>query len=170
MFASKRRRLGLAAAVVTLVAVVAGTAIAVTTTRSAGAIERVKVKSSDSAVSTASTSYVNLPGASVDMPVPGGESAVLLIRFSGESRCTAQLWCTVRVLVDGVEAQPAAGTDFAFESNDSSGGDVYESHSMDRTAAVGAGNHTVQVQYARQGTSGTFFLDDYSLTVERAKD
>jgi hypothetical protein len=62
---------------------------------------------------------------------------------------------------------PAAGTDFAFDSPDSVT-EFWESNSMDRSLLVGRGTYTVKAQVAVIG-GGSFALDDWSLTVERAK-
>jgi hypothetical protein len=94
------------------------------------------------------------------------------VRFSAESACfgSSSGWCSVRILVDGLEAAPAAGADFAFDSNDggSEGSTSWESHSVDRSAGpFGAGFHTVKVQWKTAGCSATcptFRLDDWSLT------
>jgi hypothetical protein len=103
--------------------------------------------------------------------VPSGQSALILARFAGESYCdggTTSNYCSVRIMIDGVEAQPAVGFDFAFDT-DSASDDWWEAHSIDRSAVVGAGSHTVTVQWAVTDSGTTFRLDDWSLTVERSK-
>jgi hypothetical protein len=70
--------------------------------------------------------------------------------------------------VDGNEAAPVVGTDFAFDSSDSNteGGGSWESHAIERSVAgVAAGSHTVTVQYAVVGGATSFRLDDWGLNV-----
>ncbi|TMJ97134.1 MAG: hypothetical protein E6G67_03405 [Actinobacteria bacterium] len=135
-----------------------------------GAVTAVRIVRNTTSQSTSSTSYANLPGATLLITAPRGQRALILARFSAESRCTGGSSgdpCTVRILVDGVEAGPASGTDFAFDSSEGMViDDLAESHSMDRSMAVGTGKHRVTVQWAVGGTP-TFTLDDWSLTVER---
>jgi hypothetical protein len=87
------------------------------------------------------------------------------IRFSAETICTASVgWCSVRILVNGNEAKPVTGTDFAF---DSGGNDGYEAHSMERVydGIFGASSTvTVQAQVVSGATS--LRLDDWLLDVE----
>ncbi len=129
----------------------------VTRTASSGAIS-----------STTSTTAVDLPGATATLTTPG--PSVITADFSGSSSCgggAAANGCLVRVLVDGTAAQPSENTAgfYIWDSNDSaSGNDVNESHSATFIASVGAGAHTVQVQwYANSGTS--FGLRGWSLVV-----
>jgi hypothetical protein len=117
---------------------------------------------------------------SVRVKVPHGQRALILARFSGESNCTGGAvgnWCPVRILIGGNEAAPVSGSDFAFDSVDSSD-DVtclpadcgWESHSMDRSRGpVGPGTYVVRVQWRIFGGGSTSRLDDWSLTVERVK-
>jgi hypothetical protein len=145
-----------------------GVALAVTSVVSGGAINQVKVARSDEAFNTTSASYVDIPGATVQVTAPRGGQALLLARFSAESICTGGAWCSVRIVAvkGGVEQEmePASGTDFAFDSPN----DNWESNSMDRSLLVGRGTYTVKAQAAVIGGS-SFRLDDWSLTVERAR-
>jgi len=140
---------------------------------SAGSVNHVNVVTETTAQTTSSTAYVNLPGGAATIGVPSGEAAVILVRFSGESQCSggaAGNWCSVRVLIDGVEANPAAGLDFAFDSVSAAAAqDFWESNSMDRSRTVGAGTHSVVVQWAVTNAATVFRLDDWSLTAERAQ-
>ena len=108
------------------------------------------------------------------MNVPAGERALLLARFSSESECytsgTSQRWCSVRILVNGTQfAQP--DSDFAYDSANNGVDDdgSWEAHSIDRSIVIGAGDHTLQVQYRTTNGDTTFRLDDWSFTVERVK-
>ena len=80
----------------------------------------------------------------------------------------------VRILVNGVEMDPAAGTNFAIDSPNA-GGDgnrAWEGHFMERfSKCLPAGNYVVQVQWASRQIGAaavpTFQLDDYSLVAEQ---
>jgi hypothetical protein len=127
-------------------------------------------------LNTGVTSFADFPGATATISVPGPGNGLVMARFSAESACyqpagnTAGNWCSVLILVDGVEMSPRAGLDFAFDSTNEGAetGNSWESHSMDRLLVVGPGNHTVVVQWAVTGPDVTFRLDDWSLTIERA--
>jgi hypothetical protein len=116
--------------------------------------------------STTSTSFSEVGSLSLD--VPAGSTATIVATFSAESVCYgASGWCSVRILIDGNEANPAEGSDFAFDSTDggtaSSAG--WEGHSMTRYAnSVGAGSHTVSVQYRTTAGTVTLRLDDWALS------
>jgi len=113
---------------------------------------------------TSSTSYVNLAATTID--VPANQSAQILARFSGESLCEggSNGWCSLRILVDGVEMDPQVFNNFAFDAP----GDTWESHSIDRTShsRIGVGTHTITVQYSVVAGATQFSLDDWQLTVE----
>jgi hypothetical protein len=139
-----------------------------------GVVTKVNVVTETNAQSTNSTTFVNLPGGNTGVSVPIGESALILARFSAESACsggTGAQWCSVRILIGGVEANPVVGLDFAFDStnNGSETPFSWESHSVDRSRIVGPGTYTVQVQWAVTSSATAFRLDDWSLTVERAQ-
>jgi hypothetical protein len=139
----------------------------------AGSINHVNVVTETVAQTTSSTAFVALPGASTTISVPAGEAALLVARFTAESQCTgaaAGSWCSVRILVNGAEADPASGIDFAFDAVPTvNTTDFWEGHAMDRSKLVGAGNYVVIVQWAVTNASTTFRLDDWSFTVERAQ-
>src|SRR5690606_863946 len=102
--------------------------------------------------SSANTSggLVDLAGATTNITVPDGFTATLEIDFAAESACSGTSYCSVVILVDGVEATPAVGTDFAFDSSDAGGetSSSWESHATKRIlTGVGAGSHTIQVQF-----------------------
>jgi hypothetical protein len=86
----------------------------------------------------------------------------VIVRFSAESICTgpASSWCSARILVGDVEAKPAVGTDFAFDST----GDDWESQSMERVQVAASGTRQVKVQVAMVG-GATLRLDDWTLTI-----
>ena len=101
---------------------------------------------------------------SAAVTVPPDRQVRLLATVSGESTCTGdgfQHWCTVRILVDGVEMEPAVGTDFAFASP---GGETWQSGSLQRVSGpLGPGVHTIVAQFAVRGAP-RFTLDDAVLS------
>ena len=138
-----------------------------------GYVAQVTSQTSGTAASTTSSSFVNLAGASETVTVPAGETARIYALFSAESSCSgagASEFCTVRILVDGNELNPAVGSDYAFDSTDN-GDDTaqsWESHSMARSSeTLAAGNHTVQVQMRTTGV--TLRIDDWALVIWRTK-
>jgi hypothetical protein len=89
----------------------------------------------------------------------------VIVRFSAESICTgpAGSWCSARILVGDVEAKPAVGTDFAFDST----GDDWESQTMERVQLTSSGTRQVKVQVTMVGAA-TLRLDDWTLTIWEA--
>ena len=149
-----------------------------TVTKARG-ITAVAVATSDfNDTSTSTTSAALLPGMSATIRVPAGRQALVMVRFSAETACygggATYNWCIVEVRVDGVEASPGDGADFALDSTDN-GTETFaswESHSTDRSIVVGEGKHTVQVlgyvtDFTGSGTQ-TFWTGERSMTVERA--
>jgi hypothetical protein len=129
-----------------------------------------------------STTFADLPGASTTINVPAGERGLLLARFSAESDCESEGpgYCSLRIVAtptggQATEMQPAAGLDFAFDSPDAGEigllhNDTLDALSMDRSLVVGPGNYNVKVQWAPASTNVHWFtLDDWSLTVEKAR-
>jgi hypothetical protein len=186
---SSRKRVLALVAVATLSLGVAFVAKGATLHESGGAITAVRVASSNERFWFTdfgdSTTWHGVPGAKVKVSVPGGTDALLLLRFSAESACWSlsfsegsaspgRGWCSVRILVDGVPAQPASGKDFAFDStsdaNDSRGS--WEGHAMERWFFAGAGTHVVKVQALVRSTVSAetlgFSLDEWVLVAERA--
>ena len=147
--------------------------------RHAKAVSAVAVATSDfNDTSTSTTTPTQLPGMKETIAVPANSRALLLIRFSAESACygggTNPNWCIATIRVDGIEAAPATGRDFALDSTDNGteSGASWESHAMDRSIVVGPGLHTVVVMgsvtdFGATGTQ-TFWTGERSLTVERA--
>jgi hypothetical protein len=124
--------------------------------------KRLTVANETAGFFTSSLSFVNVTTANVVIPATFDESRIVA-RFSAESLCTASSWCSVRILVDGVEMNPVVGTNFAFDSP----GDEGSGNMIERTSGVVAsGTHVVAVQAAIVGSSGTLSLDDWQLTLE----
>jgi hypothetical protein len=149
-----------------------------TVTKARG-ITAVAVATSDfNDTSTSTTSAALLPGMSATIRVPAGRQALVMVRFSAETACygggATYNWCIVAVRVDGVEASPGDGADFALDSTDNGTESFasWESHSTDRSIVVGEGKHTVEVlgyvtDFTGSGTQ-TFWTGERSMTVERA--
>ena len=139
---------------------------------------------------TSSEEFEDIPGASTDIYIPRNWRVLVNTTFSAESRCnefdsTTGNWCEVRVLVDDIEASPAAsnypGDTFALDSTD--GGNntdaSWEGHSMDRHKCVrnyGKSEYRrvpVKVQWKVTnfdgGTAPSFWLDDWSMSVQLSK-
>jgi hypothetical protein len=156
------RRLKLLGATLAATAILGGgAAIASTSALNLKAVKKVAVVRSSDASATSTGTWTDVPGSSVSITVPGAKG-VVLSRFTGESFCTAGSWCSVRVLVDGFEAYPADGTDFAIDYP----GNNYHGVAVDRsTNILNGGVHTVKLQYIAYG-GGAFRLDDWHLTLE----
>jgi hypothetical protein len=78
-------------------------------------------------------------------------------------------WLSVKILVDGIEAEPSAGTDFSLCSAIDTDGQSWASavrHSVLKVPL--AGNHTVKISARLIGGSGAWALDDSSLVVQPA--
>lgn len=122
---------------------------------------------------TDSIDWQDLPGAAVSVIVPPGETGTVLARFTAETYCAASgsaaNYCSIQVLVDGDEADPAAGSDFAFDSH----GNFADSGAIQREkSGLDPGTYEVKVQWTGVpsppgGGTSTFKLDDWHLTVER---
>jgi hypothetical protein len=127
-------------------------------------INNVRVKTETSPYVTSSTAWVSLPGGSLAMSVPNGKQKLFIAEFDAESYCQGGSgWCSVRILVNGVEMHPASGGDFAFDTVDTDG---YEAHAMTRTyGPLGPGQHTFQVQVKTNNAATDFRLDDWTFKV-----
>ncbi|GAA1746254.1 hypothetical protein [Luedemannella helvata] len=159
-----RRGFGVLAVTTALLAVAAGGAVAATTLRTGTTVAHTAVLTQDTASTHTGATYAQLGSLSIT----AGAGSSILVTFSAESACYgATGWCTARVLVDGAEAIPAVGTDFAFDSTDINRetAESWESHSMQRVAtARSTGTHTVVLQVAQIGTMVTARYDDWTLT------
>lgn len=139
-------------------------------------------------VTTTSTVFVPLPGAvppDAAVPVSASVSALINVRFTAESRCSGGNgmgdWCEVRILIGGVEADPAASAfppdTFALDStnNGAETTNSWEGHALERhrcVAATGAAMTVPVVVEWRVMSFGAippeFWLDDWSLAIERS--
>jgi hypothetical protein len=163
----KGKRLTIIGGVVVGLLAISTVAIAASNAFNSKGVNNIRVKTETSSFSTSSTSWVSLPGASITMSVPNGKQKLFIAEFDAESYCqSGTQWCSVRILMDGVEMHPAAGTNFAFDTVDT---DRWESHAMSRTyGPVGAGQHVFQVQARVSNASTVFGLDDWTFKVFKA--
>jgi hypothetical protein len=154
--------LALAALVVTETAV-----LATTLSKKGGPVTKVKTVTADDAPVTTSTSFSNVPGMSVSMSVPSGQTALFVVTLSAVSTCyisaaIESALCYVRLLVDNNPAPPG---DLVFISYASGAG----AHSMQFVAGpLSAGPHTVQVQWLVDHEGATFQMAERTLTVLRS--
>src|SRR5689334_4424310 len=111
-----RRRTAVLAAVAGLVVgvVVGGSAVAYSagtlTSAQGNTLTQVKVVRDANPAETTSTSFVDVPGATITITVPAGTKALILARFSASSTCpgpVADASCFVRILINGIEAYPS---------------------------------------------------------------
>jgi hypothetical protein len=129
---------------------------------------RLMVMTQNDAATVTNTSFANFTADTITVPATGQFRAV--VRFSAESACSAASWCSARITVDGVEANPKSGGDFAF---DSAGGETWQSLSMDRTSDIISGTGspravTIAVDVAVIG-GGSWRLDDWSVVTELSR-
>jgi len=135
------------------------------TSRATHGAKAVMVQTKKDALTFTSTSYTNLTADTITVPATG--RYLVVVRFSGESSCGATSWCTLRISVDGVEANPKVGADFAF---DSPGGSTWHSLAIERVSDPIAGTGVpravaVAVDVAIVG-SGSWRIDDWAATAE----
>jgi hypothetical protein len=158
-----------------VLAVGGGTAAAALTGSSGGSQLQMLNRSDNVAVTTSSTSYVDVPGATHTVVVPSGRTQLVNARFTAESNCTRAIpslggWCSTRIVAQRiggatVELSPQAGIDYAF---DNVATDQFEGHAMERSARLGAGTYIIRAQRAVTSSAITFRLDDWHFAVERS--
>jgi hypothetical protein len=142
----------------------AGTAIATQSSAFGTSVTRVTILTEDAASAQTATTFTTVGSTTIFAPA----GSQVLGRFSAESACFGGTgWCSARILLDGAEATPVVGTDFAFDStnNNAETSSSWESHSFERTAtSTFTGNHTVAIQVAMVGTGVQQRLDDWTLS------
>ena len=161
----KRRRVAvIAIATAALVLAGTGVAVAAATTKAGTSVTRVSVLTENTAAVYTGAAFVTIGSSGVF----AGAGSFIVATFSAESACYNGVgYCSVRILVDGVEAEPVVGTDFAFDSTDANRetASSWESHSMQRTRAVTATTfHSVVVQVAQVGAGVAARYDDWTLS------
>lgn len=173
-----RLKLLMAVLIGAIVAVAASAAIGGTpSTTIVGSLTKVRLirdATEGQKFTTQSTDWVKVPGATTRVRVPNGQQGAILARFASESDCQGTPqggiveYCRVRVLVDGLVAQPA-DPDIGFDAATSSLAG-WESHSVERSLGdLAPGLHTVRVQASVTSGSITAHLDAWHLTVERLR-
>jgi len=149
-------------------------AYAVLTTSSGQGEVAIATRAETAASITSSTTFADLPGASIRVSVPSGQRHHFTARFTAESQCfgAGAGICSVRIIVREssgafVELNPKSGLDFAFDSDqDGSPSDLAESHAMERSIAVRGGFYEIKVQRAVSNRATSFRLDDWHFSVE----
>ncbi len=123
------------------------------------------VQVQDDASTVTSTSLTSFTQDFVTIPASGKYR--VLVRFSGESDCNAVTWCSLQINVNGVQASPKSGIDFAF---DSPGGNAWTSNSVERISDVISGTGSprqVLVDVLTAAVSGgTWRLDDWTVVAQ----
>jgi hypothetical protein len=115
--------------------------------------------------------FTGLTGLTVDVTLP--VDGYIIARFGAESVCTgADVYCTVRILADGVAMQPDdGGNAFDGTDNNTETNESYAALSIERyrgayASPIAAGTYTITVQAAlSSGSTADFRLDDMWLTV-----
>ncbi|SRR6266705_4634120 len=117
--------------------------------------------------------WVDVSGATADVTVQDGTTALVLVRFSSGSSClgpsAASPACLVRVLVDGAEAEPVLGNRSVWGTNCGGFQTCYAALSIDRSAGpLDPGTHTVTIQ-AKPGNIQSLEFKGWTLTIERVQ-
>jgi hypothetical protein len=95
----------------------------------------------------------------------------VVITYNAECLVTAArgTWLSIKVLVDGTEANPSSGTDFALCSAVDTTGQTWSSAVRQSVLKVPqSGDHTVVISARLLAGSGYWWLDDSSLVIQRA--
>ena len=133
-------------------------------------------------VATASFDWLPLPGNGPGDGAVGlvvGQGSLISVRFAAESLCsgggTDFGWCGIRIMIDGIEAEPAPG-DYAFDStnNGAEGSGSWEGHALERHLCIPNPRGVtrvvpVQVEWAvfnQLDAFPNYRIDDTSLTIE----
>jgi hypothetical protein len=102
--------------------------------------------------------------------VPAAQTGFLVATFTSESNCAGLEggWCNIIINCDGVETEPAVGTDFAFDSVGSKSA-VVNFHSLSvkrRSNPFTGGIHSCEVRENLVLGAKRFRLDDWIFKVE----
>ena len=132
-------------------------------------------RSDNVATVSTSTTYTDVPGATLVTSVPVGKTQLVNARFTAESNCTRANpalagWCSTRIVAQriggaAVELSPAAGIDYAFDNVATDG---FEGHAMERSGRLGPGTYIIRAQRAVTSPAITFRLDDWHFAVEKS--
>ena len=93
----------------------------------------------------------------------GAANQKVVIRYNAECQGGSSGWVSVSIFVDGVQASPASGTDFAL----CTGGDYVGALRQSTFVVPTAGAHSVTITAQAAGGGSSWRLDDTSLTVEK---
>jgi len=171
--------IAVAAFALTLVAAISGWAAArkpasgPTTIQGGSVTSVIVVRQRAEQIMPAHNDWSDVPGATADVTVQDGTTALLLVRFSSGSSCLgpgiASPACLVRILVDGVEAEPVLGNRSVWGQNCGGGSACYAALSIDRSVGpLDPGTHTVTIQ-AEPGHIQTLEFKGWRLTIERVQ-
>jgi hypothetical protein len=167
------KRVSLVVGAVFVTGALTGTALAVLGS-AGGSQVRVDTRTETVANVSGVAAFSDLPGAAVTVSVPAGQSRLFSAGFSAESQCSGpgSGYCSVRIIATNVatgglvELNPAAGLDYAFDSDEAgSGQDLWEGHAMDRSIRLPGGTYRIRVQRRVNVPGVTFRLDDWHLAV-----
>lgn len=116
----------------------------------------------------------DIPGMSIDYTVPAGANKIVA-SFSGDCTISTTIddqYAAVRILVDGVDANPTGYLKFCGPGDDdgptntgSAGKATYTSGSVTKTIAATPGTHTIKVQ-GLQILAASATLDNMTLVVQ----
>ncbi len=153
-------RVSLVAVAVISAVFAAGFAVAATVSPSFvnSGTTRYAMVSAEDAITTQSTSFVDVPGLSSVVHIPSGKVADLIIDFSGEiNTCDGTLG---RATIDGAAASPSS-TQLMWNLNGGA-----ESHAFTFYArGVGSGSHTVTIQWAGVSSCNHQFMSARSMII-----
>lgn len=169
---AKKKVLVVAAVVL---AATGGTALAALSVSSGGAQLQMQNRGDNVPSLTSSTSFSDVPGATVVVAVPSGRTQLINARFTAESLCVRANpalggHCSTRIVAQRIggataELNPQAGLDYAFDSVST---DRFEGNAMERSIRLGAGTYIIRAQRAVTSNAITFRLDDWHLAVEKS--
>jgi hypothetical protein len=143
------------------------------TTITGGSVDQVRMVRSTTPFKTNGGTWKTIPGATATVSVPAGHTADILARFNGGFSCTADDGnpsgtCSVRILIGGVEGQPATGTSLAIAQVLAGQAPGLITASVDRSRGpVGHGTYKVVVQERTSSPLIGVEFDSWHLTVER---
>jgi hypothetical protein len=99
------------------------------------------------------------------------QTVVIIYNAECMVKASRGTWLSIRVLVDGTEAQPSSGTDFALCSAVDTNGQTWGSAVRQSVLKVPqSGDHTVEISARLNAGNGIWRLDDSSLVVQPARD
>jgi hypothetical protein len=163
--------LAIAAAALTGLAARSALAESVMVTKTAGAVVNVKaLGSTDTVTVVGSSGWQDVPGSATAIAVPAGYKMLVNTRFTAESACFgASSICPAQVLIGGVAAGPANGSNVDFDSTEggTESNASWEAHSIDRSLILGPGTYLVKAQVLAFA-GATFQLRNWTLTLTKA--